>query len=356
MVKGGRGAKKASARSSKSAKAGLVFPVSRIHRFLKTNRAANRVSATASVYATAVLEYLCAEVLELSGNCSRSTGKKRIVPRHILLALKADEEFNIMMNKSKVVIPDAGVPPNIQSALLTEKQSSSKMFSSSVGNSQAVPAVPTATSKKATASAAAVASSKLSKVKRAATVESLGQTMLFLGKNLKIVKSNIAKFDQADAVVHPTNSNLSSGGQVGQELLKYGGEAFRSILDSARPTTHLSTTECCITAGGDLNAKYVIHCNSPSWHGPQSSEQLKQTIENILTLADQKKLKSVALPSIGSGANGFPKDVAARVILHSINSFFMTATKSGLETVHFVLYDEDSVKVYNDVYAHEFGH
>jgi len=154
--------------------------------------------------------------------------------------------------------------------------------------------------------------------------------------------------------VHPTNASLSTSGQVGHELVKFGGSAFLQILENARPTTHLATTECSITDGGDLNAKYVIHCNSPSWSGPRSSEELGRTIENILILADKKNLRSVAMPSIGSGANNFPKDEAARIILQAINKYFQTVMASSLKEVHFVLYDDDSVNIYNNVYAHEF--
>jgi len=128
------------------------------------------------------------------------------------------------------------------------------------------------------------------------------------------------------------------------------------ILEDARPTTHLNNTECTITEGGDLNAKYVIHVNSPSWSGPNSNsnELLGQAIENILKLADKKNLRSVALPSIGSGANSFPKDQAARVILQAINRYFQTVMTSSLKEVHFVLYDDESVNLYKQVYAHEF--
>ena len=77
--------------TSRSAKAGLQFPVGRVARYLKQGKYAARVGAGAPVYLAAVLEYLAAEVLELAGNASRDNKKSRIVPRHIQLAIRNDE-------------------------------------------------------------------------------------------------------------------------------------------------------------------------------------------------------------------------------------------------------------------------
>jgi len=93
--KGGRGDKKASTTSS--SKAGLQFPVGRIGRYLRQGKYATRMGAGAPVYLAAVLEYLCAEILELAGNAARDNKKSRIIPRHITLAVKNDEELNKLL-------------------------------------------------------------------------------------------------------------------------------------------------------------------------------------------------------------------------------------------------------------------
>ena len=115
--KGGRGKIGGSKKSqTKSSKAGLQFPVGRISRFLKKGKYATRVGAGAPVYLAAILEYLTAEVLELAGNAARDNKKTRIVPRHIQLAVRNDEELNKLFGG--VTIAQGGVLPNIHSVLV----------------------------------------------------------------------------------------------------------------------------------------------------------------------------------------------------------------------------------------------
>lgn len=113
--KGGRGGDKKKA-TSRSAKAGLQFPVGRIARHIKNARIAKRVGAGAPVYLAAVLEYLTAEILELAGNAARDNKKTRIVPRHLQLAVRNDEELNKLL--AGVTIASGGVLPNIHAVLL----------------------------------------------------------------------------------------------------------------------------------------------------------------------------------------------------------------------------------------------
>ena len=84
--KGGKGGKVGKSKrpaTSRSTKAGLQFPVGRIHRFLKQRFLGMRIGSTAPVYLAAVLEYISAEVLELAGNASKDFKCKRITPRHL---------------------------------------------------------------------------------------------------------------------------------------------------------------------------------------------------------------------------------------------------------------------------------
>ena len=115
---GGKARAKAKSRSSR---AGLQFPVGRVHRLLRKGHYAERVGAGAPVYLAAVLEYLTAEILELAGNAARDNKKTRIIPRHLQLAIRNDEELNKLLGG--VTIAQGGVLPNIQAVLLPKKTS-----------------------------------------------------------------------------------------------------------------------------------------------------------------------------------------------------------------------------------------
>ena len=117
--KGKSGGDKSKLTKSRSSRAGLQFPVGRIHRLLRKGNYAQRVGAAAPVYLSAVLEYLAAEILELAGNAARDNKKSRIIPRHLLLAIRNDEELNKLLGN--VTIAQGGVIPFIHSALLPKK-------------------------------------------------------------------------------------------------------------------------------------------------------------------------------------------------------------------------------------------
>ena len=122
--KGGRGKGKGAAKSvTRSARAGLQFPVGRMSRYLRKGGYATRVGAGAPVYMAAVLEYLSAEILELAGNAARDNKRSRIVPRHLQLAVRNDEELNKLLGG--VTIAAGGVLPNIHAVLLPKKKAPS---------------------------------------------------------------------------------------------------------------------------------------------------------------------------------------------------------------------------------------
>ncbi|CAO2635330.1 Histone H2AX [Lemmus lemmus] len=105
---GGKARAKAKSRSSR---AGLQFPVGRVHRLLRKGHYAERVGAGAPVYL----------ILELAGNAARDNKKTRIIPRHLQLAIRNDEELNKLLGG--VTIAQGGVLPNIQAVLLPKKTS-----------------------------------------------------------------------------------------------------------------------------------------------------------------------------------------------------------------------------------------
>ena len=99
-TKKGKGLGKGNNSVTQSSRAGLTFPVGRVGRILRTKKYSQRVGAGAPVYAAAVLEYLTAKILELTGNVTKILGVKRIIPVHITLVIQQDDELKKMMQNT----------------------------------------------------------------------------------------------------------------------------------------------------------------------------------------------------------------------------------------------------------------
>ncbi|KAK6317566.1 hypothetical protein J4Q44_G00129660 [Coregonus suidteri] len=386
-----RGGKKKTTKTSRSTKAGVIFPVGRMLRYIKKGLPKYRVGVGAPVYMAAVLEYLTAEILELAGNAARDNKKGRVTPRHILLAIANDEELNQLLKG--VTIAAGGVLPNIHPELLAKKRGSKGKLEAVITPPPAIKKSKMSATKKSAAKKAAAGkrakAKKRGEVSKAASADSttegtptdgftvLSTKSLFLGQKLNLVHSevsNLAGFDvegvinptnadidlkddlvvqanistiDCEAVVHPTNSTLYTGGEVGGALEKKGGEEFvDAMLELRKKNGPLEVAGAVLSSGYGLPAKFVIHCNSPGWGSDKCEELLEKTVKNCLALADEKKLKSVAFPSIGSGRNGFPKQTAAQLILKAISSYFVATMSSSIKTVYFVLFDSESIGIY----------
>ncbi|KAG2221110.1 hypothetical protein INT45_008631 [Circinella minor] len=100
-----------------STKAGLEFPVTRIHRYLRQGRYSHRFNTNAAIYLTSVLEYITADLLEMAGNAAHANNRKTVTPRHLQLAVRQDPELDKLL--SNVIIAEGGVIPYIHPILLS---------------------------------------------------------------------------------------------------------------------------------------------------------------------------------------------------------------------------------------------
>jgi len=103
---------------SKANRSGLSFPVNRITQHMKDKSqilsSYAAVSPKAGVYLAAVLESISKEVMQEAGNIATDYGKKVINPKHIMLALRTNPDYNTLLEEQRVIIPYAGVPPQLQ--------------------------------------------------------------------------------------------------------------------------------------------------------------------------------------------------------------------------------------------------
>ena len=131
-----KGGKAKTKQKSRSSRAGLQFPVARVHRMLRRGHYAAHSSAGAPVYLAAVMEYLAAEILEMAGNAAKDNKKVRISPRDLQLAIRNDEELNRLL--SRVTVAQGGVLPNIQAVLIPKSKTKCKSKTSSTSGIKTV--------------------------------------------------------------------------------------------------------------------------------------------------------------------------------------------------------------------------
>ena len=165
---------------------------------------------------------------------------------------------------------------------------------------------------------------------------------------LELIKGDITDVE-ADAIVNAANSTLLGGGGVDGAIHRKGGpkilEECKRIRDTEWPDG-LPTGKAVITSGGNLKAKQVIHTVGPVWLGGfhVEAELLKQAYRNTLKLAVAKGLKTIAFPSISTGAYGYPIEEASRIALATVKAFL--EKEDRLEKVIFVLFSERDFEVY----------
>ncbi|MEM4643732.1 MAG: O-acetyl-ADP-ribose deacetylase, partial [Candidatus Bathyarchaeia archaeon] len=145
---------------------------------------------------------------------------------------------------------------------------------------------------------------------------------------------------ETDAIVNAANPSLMGGGGVDGAIHRKGGPKILEECKRIRATEYpdgLPTGKAVITTGGNLKAKYVIHTVGPVWRGGKSGEAelLAEAYRNSLKLAVSKGIKTIAFPSISTGAYGYPIDEASRIALSTVKDFL--EKENGLEEVVFVL-------------------
>lgn len=174
---------------------------------------------------------------------------------------------------------------------------------------------------------------------------------LIIGRTrIRLIQGDITDQD-TDAIVNAANSSLLGGGGVDGAIHRRGGPRILEECKKLRATLWrdgLPIGEAVITSGGALKARHVIHTVGPIWRGGDGGEPelLGAAYRNSLSLAVSKGLKTVAFPSISTGAYGYPLKEASRIALRVVKEFL---EKNGvLEEVVFVLFNPSDLTTYEE--------
>jgi O-acetyl-ADP-ribose deacetylase (regulator of RNase III) len=160
---------------------------------------------------------------------------------------------------------------------------------------------------------------------------------------IEILIGDITK-QNVDAIVNAANNSLLGGGGVDGAIHSAAGN---ELLEECRSLNGCKTGQAKITKGYKLPAKYVIHTVGPIWRGGQNneSELLASCYQNCLNVAKDNHIKSIAFPSISTGAYGFPVEQASEIALKELLRF--TQENSVIETIKIVCFGQDVFNIYN---------
>lgn len=179
-----------------------------------------------------------------------------------------------------------------------------------------------------------------------------------IGKaTVQFVRGDITSME-TDAIVNAANSSLMGGGGVDGAIHRGGGPKILEECKKIRATEWpqgLPTGKAVITGAGNLKAKHVIHTVGPVWRGGNRGEPelLARAYQNSLRLAASKGLKTIAFPSISTGAYRYPVKDASRVAITAVKEFL--EKEDRLNKVIFVLFSEKALEAHLDAAKATFG-
>lgn len=170
----------------------------------------------------------------------------------------------------------------------------------------------------------------------------MSDQILINRSTVSLIKGDITDLD-IDCFVYYAQSDLKLGSGFGGAISVRGGMSIQKELDQKGP---ISAGQAIITEAGELKAKYIIHANGPKFQEDNIEEKLKVTIENSLKLADDKGIKSIALPPMGTGFYGVPLKTSARITIDTIVEHLKGDT--GIEKVIIGVVDQREYRPFHE--------
>lgn len=171
-------------------------------------------------------------------------------------------------------------------------------------------------------------------------------TNMLNGVTITLLQGNIVEI-RADVIVNAANEGLAGGGGVDGAIHRAGGPA---IMNECRKIGGCPTGSAIATTAGNLKATYVFHTVGPIYqHHKDAARLLSSAYESCLKLAEHYQIKSIAFPSISTGAYGYPLQPAASIALQTVIAHIKKSTH--LQHITFVLFDERTCRTYEKALA-----
>ena len=167
--------------------------------------------------------------------------------------------------------------------------------------------------------------------------------------HVHILKGDITEM-AVDAIVNAANTDLILGGGVAGAIRRKGGPFIQEDCDRIG---RIALGAAVVTTAGNLKALYVIHAASMHQGGQATAQSLQHAVRESLERAEEKALRSIAFPAVGAGIAGYPIARCAEIMLKEV--FHHLETRTTLENVYFVLYDDAALEVFKAAFENVAG-
>lgn len=164
--------------------------------------------------------------------------------------------------------------------------------------------------------------------------------MKSLAEKIVIQRGDLTEMD-VDAIVNAANNDLILGAGVAGAIRRKGGEEIQRECDAIGS---IPIGYAAITTGGKLKTRFVIHAASMELGGKTNADSLRRSTAHSLKIANERGLKTIAFPAVGTGIAGFPLKDCAEIMVREAAEHLRGET--SLETIYFVLFDEAAQGVF----------